>query len=157
VTDLPKDGFLRLPLRLDDRGRLETCPIAESVERVARLNLNVPLQRDGRPRWLPADPDFGCIVPHSDFQAVVRALHHDNAKLVSAIRRTIRAGDSRVQDVRVEPREVPPADPVRRGTDGTFHRGPMKAVTIRIRRVDGADQTVEYVVAFGGHGPVLAS
>jgi predicted component of type VI protein secretion system len=101
--------YLELPLRLD-RGRVPTTGLAESIRRFIRVVLGNPLQRDERPAWLPADPDFGCDVPHYRFAA-----EGDATRLQTAIEKALRRCEPRIGEVDVRV-SLPEGDLVRRRT-----------------------------------------
>lgn len=138
-----------------ERGTLATCSLERSIERFLQLNLNVPLQGQDRPAWQTADPAIGCRVPHYDFHAVVRTLHLDPGRIVTAIRQTAEATDPRIVRVDVAVDDVRDDDPMRTSDSGVRYAGVVKRVVIRCERTDGERQTLEYVVAFGGSGPVF--
>jgi len=87
--------YLALPFRLDG-GRVPTSDLAESIRHFIRVILGNPLQGDERPGWLPADPGFGCDVPHYRFAA-----EGDATRLQTAIEKALRRCEPRLGDVDV--------------------------------------------------------
>ena len=101
--------YLGLPFRLE-RGRVPTSDLAESIRQFIRVVLGNPLQREERPVWLPADPGFGCDVPHYRFAA-----EGDATRLQSAIEKALRRCEPRIGEVDVRV-SLPEGELVRRRT-----------------------------------------
>jgi predicted component of type VI protein secretion system len=102
-------GYLALPFRLEG-GRVPTTQLAESIRGFIRVILANPLQREERPAWLPADPGFGCDVPHYRFAA-----EGDATRLQTAIEKALGRCEPRITDVDVRV-SLPEGGLVRRRT-----------------------------------------
>lgn len=88
--------YISLPFRLEG-GRVPTTELANSVRDFVRVILGNPLQSEERPVWLPADPSFGCNVPHYRFAA-----EGDNTVLQAAIEKALSRCEPRITDVNVD-------------------------------------------------------